>query len=206
MNVTHILLYEHRIIEQVLNCLERIAERCETDHKLERDLARDTIAFLRSFIERCHDRKVETELLPAMQAMGISSEKCLECPMRQSRKESISHLDAMEATIKPACAGSATALDKFAEHARAYIDILLDCIARHEDCLFPLIEEASQDWHGTLLKSGGHECQDNNTCHEYVETANRLANHLGVPQTPSDNWAAANVDMSKTQFKLLENC
>jgi hypothetical protein len=81
----------------------------------------------------------------------------------------------------------------------------LDCIARHEDCLFPLIEEASQDRHGTLLKSGGHECQDNNTCREYVETANRLANHLGVPQTPSDNWAVADVDMSKTQFKLLEN-
>lgn len=71
MNFTSVLLGEHRVIEQVLNCLERMAERCESHRKLEGPPAQDAIAFLRSFIERCHDGKAKTRLLPAVQAMGV---------------------------------------------------------------------------------------------------------------------------------------
>lgn len=188
MNITHTLIYEHCVIEQVLNCLERMAERCESHRKLESGPARDTVAFLRGFIERYHDCKVESQLLPAMQAMGISAEKCLECPMRQSRKDSLPHLDAMEAAIEPACAGGAAALDKFAEHARAYINVLLDCIAKHEDCLFPLIEDAVRDTHGVPLEISDRECLGDDACIIYVKAANRLAEHFGVPPTAIADW------------------
>ena len=182
MRITRILLNEHRIIEQVLNCLERMADRCEFYGRLENRPARDAIAFLRSFVERCHDRKVETRLIPVIQATGVPVEQFPGCPLRQSRKDARLHLDAMEAVIEPACAGSAPALDRFAEHARAYIDVLLDCIARQEDCLFPLFEEAARDADGVLPESGDRECGGYSACNNYIEVANALAEQFGVPR------------------------
>ena len=182
MNITRILLDEHRIIEQVLNCLERMAERCESHHRLESRPARDAIAFLRSFIEHCHDCKVEGLLLPAMQALGVPAERCLECPLRQSREDARFHLDAMEAAVEPACAGNAAALDEFVKHARAYIDVLLDCIARHEDCLFPLVEKTARNNAQVLPASGDRECGNHSACYPYIEAANLLAEQCDVPQ------------------------
>ncbi len=182
MHLTRVLLDEHRLIEQVLNCLERMADRCESCRKLESGLARDAIAFLRGFVQRCHDRKVEDHLLPVVEAMGVSAEQCSGCPIWQSREDSRLHLDAIEATIEPACAGSAAALDDFAKHARAYIDVLLDCIARHEDCLFPLIEDTARETDGALLESCDRGCRDELFCGACRKTADRLADHLGVPR------------------------
>lgn len=182
MNITSVLLDEHRVIEQVLNCLERMAERCESHRKLEGPPAQDAITFLRNFIEHCHDCKVKTRLLPAVQAMGVPAEQGVGCALRESREDTRLHLDAMEAAIEPACAGSVAALDKFAEHARKYIDVLLDCIARQEDWLFPLIEEAARNTDRVLPEADDRQCRDDGVCDTYFEVANRLADHLGVPQ------------------------
>ena len=51
MKPTNILVNEHRIIEQVLNCLERMVERCASEGKLEEAPARDAIGFFRAFAE-----------------------------------------------------------------------------------------------------------------------------------------------------------
>jgi hemerythrin-like domain-containing protein len=180
MSITRILIDEHRVIEQVLNCLERMAERCEFHHKLESDLARDAIAFLRGFIEQCHDCKIETHLLPTLREMGVSAEEVVECPMRQSREDARPHLDAMEAAIQPAHAGSPAALAAFAEHARAYIDVLLDSITRQEDCLFLLTSKRARTNEGTLPHGGDGLCRGDVACAAYVELAHRLAEQFGV--------------------------
>ncbi len=44
---TNILVNEHRIIEQVLNCLERMIARCASAGKLEEAPARKAIGFFR---------------------------------------------------------------------------------------------------------------------------------------------------------------
>jgi hemerythrin-like domain-containing protein len=61
---TSILINEHRIIEQVLNCLERMVEHCRETGRLEREPANETIAFFREFAERAHLAKEETYLFP----------------------------------------------------------------------------------------------------------------------------------------------
>ncbi len=58
MRPTEILMQEHRVIEQVLNCLEIIAQRAEADSKLDTDSANQAIDFLRNFADRCHHGKV----------------------------------------------------------------------------------------------------------------------------------------------------
>lgn len=51
MKPTAILINEHRIIEQVLNYLERMVERCASEGRLEEAPAREAIGFFRVFAE-----------------------------------------------------------------------------------------------------------------------------------------------------------
>jgi len=182
MNITTILLNEHRIIEQVLNCLERMVDRCESHRTLESGPARDAIAFLRGFVDRCHDSRVDTQLLPAMRAEGIPPERCLGCSLRQRREECRFHLDAMEAAIKPASAGNAAALKKFTEHAQTYVELMLGLIASQEDCLFPMIAHAVREADNARRTTANHEDDGEYVCNTYVDVANRLADHFGAPR------------------------
>jgi hemerythrin-like domain-containing protein len=186
MKTTSILVSEHCLIEQVLHCLERMAERCASQRRLESAPARDAIVFFRGFAERCHYTKEETELLPAMQAMGVSPERCLSCSMLQRREEGRLHVDAMETVIEPASHGDSTALKEFTEHAQAYIELLLEYIARQEDCLFPMIAqalpEADKARLGTALHTASDDGQDERAYNTYIDLANRLADHFDVPR------------------------
>jgi len=60
MKNTSILVSEHCLIEQVLNCLERMLDRCASQRRLEIVPARDAIVFFRGFAERYHRAKEET--------------------------------------------------------------------------------------------------------------------------------------------------
>ena len=192
MNITRTLVSEHRLIEQVLNCLERMVERCASQRRLESAPARDAIVFFHGFTERCHYAKEDTELLPAMRATDISPERCLGCSMLQRREEGRLHVDAMEAAIEPASRGDPTALREFIEHARAYIELLLEYIADQEDCLFPMITRALSGPGKARLEvaidtvSGDGEEQY--VCNTYIDLANRLADHFDVPQAMTGDF------------------
>jgi hemerythrin-like domain-containing protein len=71
MNPTGILSDEHRIIAQVLNCLEAIVRKAGSVGRLDRASADDAVAFFRSFADRCHHGKEETYLFPALEAKGF---------------------------------------------------------------------------------------------------------------------------------------
>ena len=49
MKATEILMDEHRVIEQVLTCLEKLADRCEAGEKLDSNSALEALEFLRNF-------------------------------------------------------------------------------------------------------------------------------------------------------------
>jgi hemerythrin-like domain-containing protein len=71
MKPTEILSSEHRVIEQVLGCLEKIIEQARQNGRLERQPAEDAIAFFRNFADRCHHGKEEAHLFPALEAQGF---------------------------------------------------------------------------------------------------------------------------------------
>lgn len=190
MHTTTDLLNQHRIIEQVLNCLERMVDRCELHHRLESGPARDAIAFLRGFIERYHDSKVDRQLLPAVHAEGIRPERCLGRSLRQRREECRFHLDAIERAIESASAGNAAALKDFAQHARVYIELLLELIAAQEDCLFPMIARSLREADNARRTPAGQEDAGPCVYNAYVDLANRLADRLGVPRAVMADSAA----------------
>ena len=71
MKPTEILSGEHRVIEQVLTCLERIAEQCAAEGRLDRTSAEQALEFFRNFADRCHHGKEEVHLFPALEAKGF---------------------------------------------------------------------------------------------------------------------------------------
>ena len=69
MQPTDILMQEHRVIEQVLSCLEAMAERCAAGQALDVQSAEQALDFFRTFADRCHHGK-EEDLWPACRPSG----------------------------------------------------------------------------------------------------------------------------------------
>ncbi len=70
MTPTEILSGEHRVIEQVLDCLEKMIQQSVGDGRLNGHAARQAVDFFRGFADRCHHGKEETHLFPAMESKG----------------------------------------------------------------------------------------------------------------------------------------
>ena len=66
-----VLMYEHRVIEQVLDCLETMARGVESGNALDAGQARDAIDFFRNYADRCHHGKEEDLLFPALLQSGM---------------------------------------------------------------------------------------------------------------------------------------
>ena len=152
MKPTDILINEHRIIEQVLNCLERMIERCTAQGRLEREPARDAVAFFRSFAECSPPGQRAAHLFPAMAE--------LECPHGCDSAELVAradvdahvHLRGMEEVIEEASAGDKKALKRFVQHGQAYVDLLMTYIENEEDRLFPQADRVLDEGQQRILK------------------------------------------------------
>jgi len=186
MKSTNILVNEHRIIEQVLNCLERMVERCRIAGRLEEGPARDAIVFFVEFAECSHLAKEEAILFPLVAGT--------QCPqgcqpaelMAREENHGHAHLEAMAEAIAGAAAGDKDALRRFTQHGDAYSGLLLKYVENEEDWLFPhanrlLDEDAERKLAGQFQEAESDKASGH-TSEQYVAIANRLADHFGVPR------------------------
>lgn len=180
MKPTEILSAEHRVIEQVLNCLEKMADRAEADGMLDKKSALDAVAFFRSFADQCHHRKEEDLLFPAMEAKGFP------------REGGPTGVMLREHTLGRQCVrGMADAIEKndvkgFAQNGRAYIELLRQHIQKENHCLFSMADQAlgAADQASLLaafetverdhIGAGMHE--------KFLKIADDLASRYGVPR------------------------
>lgn len=188
MRSTDILQSEHRIIELVLDCLEKMASQCTTDGKLDEVSARQAIEFFKTFADRCHHGKEENHFFPLMESRGFPREGGPTGVMRHEHDQGRKLIRAMQEAHPGAAAGQGNALRDFASHARAYVDLLRQHIAKEDHCLFPMAGRAlsteddaklvDQFAHSELhdVPSGAHE--------HYLEVARQLAERYQVPMTP----------------------
>lgn len=186
MKTTDSLVNEHRIIEQVLNCLERMVERCASEGRLEESLAWEAIGFFRVFAGCTHLEKEEAYLFPLV--VGT------ECPqgcrpadlVTRDGEHGHAHLRAMEETIRGAAAGDEGSVKRFVERGWDYIALLMKYIENEEDWLFPqadrVLDEAAQRALRQRLQGDDSESRCGGSREEYVAIANRLADQLGVPR------------------------
>ncbi|HLA85663.1 MAG TPA: hemerythrin domain-containing protein [Thermoguttaceae bacterium] len=186
MNPTEILSDEHRVIEQVLQCLARIAQQAESQRKLDGEAAEKAVVFFRHFADECHHGKEEAHLFPAMEAKGFPRACGPTGVMIAEHELGRCHVRAMKENIGPAAQGDRAALEAFVEHARAYGDLLSNHIQKEDHCLFPMADQAftEEDQRKLLLAFQRVETEEIGAgVHEkYLALADELADRFGVPR------------------------
>jgi len=187
MKPTEILSNEHRVIEQVLDCLERMIEEAHSQEKLDGEAAKQAVEFFRMFADRCHHGKEEVHLFPAMEAKGFSRDEGPTSVMLYEHEQGRAAVRGMDESIEAAADGEANAVRRFAEHGRRYIDLLRPHIEKEDHCLYTMANQAfsEEDQQDLLAKFQKVESEEMGTgTHEkYVRVANDLADRFGVART-----------------------
>ena len=184
MPAIQMLMDEHRVIEQVLGCLEKLAARCATGEQLDVGAARQMLDFFHHFADGCHHRKEEGRLFPMLEARGLSHDTGPTEVMRREHEQGRRYIAAMTGAVEEALRGEPNAGATFAEIAEKYAAMLRDHIAKEEHCLFPAAERmlSEADRHALLHSFDRVEKTDvGDGLHEkYLELADELADRFGV--------------------------
>jgi hemerythrin-like domain-containing protein len=186
MQATSILIQEHRVIEQVLECLVRIVLRFQKDGTLNLKDAGEAVHFFRGFADRCHHGKEETYLFPMMESKGIPREGGPLGVMLHEHESGRAHIRAMREALDAAEGGSQEALGRFIENAQAYSRLLRDHIQKEDQCLFPMAEQVigPKDEAALLdlFEHVEHEEMGEGTHENFLKIAADLATAYKVPQ------------------------
>ncbi len=184
MRPTEILMQEHRVIEQVLNCLEIIAQRGESEGTLDVESANQAIDFFRNFADRCHHGKEEECLFPMLEQKGFSPEQGPTGVMRQEHEAGRRYTNGMTEAVAAVVAGNDQAIGTFASNVRAYILLLREHIQKEDHCLFQMADQAlNEQDQQQLLDAFAHVEHDDlgpETHQKYIEIAAELAKRFGV--------------------------
>ena len=186
MKATEVLMNEHRIIEQVLSCLEALASQARAQGKLDGRSARQALDFFRTFADGCHHAKEERCLFPRVEARGLPRMGGPTGVMLHEHEVGRQHLQAMAAAVERAQAGEPTEVECFARSALDYVRLMREHIFKEDRRLFVIADHALTDQdHEALLQSFEHleEGDMGEGTHEkYLALANELADRFHVPR------------------------
>jgi hemerythrin-like domain-containing protein len=189
MRPTEILSAEHRVIEQVLDCLEALAARAVAEGRLDATRAQAVLEFLRVFADTCHHGKEEERLFPMLVARGMSRRAGPIAVMLDD------HRAGRELVARLAAAEEHGDVEAFARAAASYVALLREHIGKEDGVLFPLAEsmldgaarrallEAFQRFEHEDVAAGAHE--------RFLAMADELARHYGVPLAAARSLASA---------------
>jgi hemerythrin-like domain-containing protein len=185
MQAIEMLMNEHRIIEQVLACLEELAGRCAAGEVLDLGSARQLVDFFENFADGCHHRKEETRLFPMLEARGLARDQGPTSVMRHEHEEGRGYLAAMNTAVEAALHGETNAGQTFAKQAQDYAALMRQHILKEDHCLFPAAERLlTETDHFALVHSFDRveKTEVGDGLHEkYLELADELADRFGVP-------------------------
>jgi hemerythrin-like domain-containing protein len=191
MKPTEILSGEHRIIEQVLDCLEKIAQSCAAEGRLDKASAEQALDFFRNFADRCHHGKEETHLFPAIEAKGFPRQGGPTGVMLDEHEQGRAHIRGMVEAIEGATAGQSEAVDRFVTRAHGYINLLREHIEKEDHCLFAMANQAlTEDDQQRLLsafENVEHEHVGLGTHEKFLSVADELADRFGVARAVANS-------------------
>lgn len=196
MKPTDILQSEHRVIEQVLECLQCMTIEAEQQRRLDAEPAREAIAFLRTFADGCHHAKEEDHLFPAMEARGFPRNGGPTGVMLHEHELGRQHIRGMDDAVEGAAGGDRQALSTFVDHARAYIELLRQHIQKEDHCLFAMADQVLSDQDNAEILSRFDHLEEadmgSGTHAKFLQIADRLAERYGVAKLrPSDKLHAS---------------
>lgn len=137
---TQILEAEHEVILNVLDCLEKLGEEARASKKLDARSARDVLELLGTFADRCHHGKEEGVLFPQLVKKGLPEKVGPIAVMLAEHETGRAEIAGMRAGVAAWDESRPDATERFATHARAYVDLLRDHIAKENGVLFPMAD------------------------------------------------------------------
>ena len=184
MKPTDILSSEHRVIEQVLDCLEKIIADANHTGKINDVDAGDAVSFFRTFADQCHHGKEEVHLFPAMEARGFPRHGGPTGVMLSEHETGRACVRAMMAAIPDGARGDTAAVQQFSESGRQYVALLRQHIQKEDHCLFGMANQAlsEADQAALLEKFEKVEAEEMGvgTHEKFLGIANALAEKYGV--------------------------
>ena len=132
------LMQEHRLIEKVLDALERFALGIRAGDPGERRTAADFATFLREFADRCHHGKEEDRLFVRMTASGFPADRGPIAVMLSEHVEGREHVAGLVAIGAGSGPLSADERNSLADHALAYVPLLRSHILKEDHILYPM--------------------------------------------------------------------
>jgi hemerythrin-like domain-containing protein len=187
---TDILMTEHRLIEQVLNCLEKIVQQAEAEKQLDKKSALEAIDFCRAFADGCHHAKEEAHLFPVMEANGFSGGCSPVAVMQREHELGRLYLQGMAAAVEAAAGGEPEALTWCVQHGKSYVKLLREHIHKEDLCLFPAANHrlTANDQHQLLAAFEKVDVEEisKGIPETYRTLANQLADRFGVARAAAD--------------------
>jgi hemerythrin-like domain-containing protein len=187
MKPTEILSEEHRVIQLVLDCLEKMADDAERQQRVDPQDAAEAIDFFRNFADGCHHAKEENQLFPAMQRKGFSPETGPVAVMLYEHTVGREAVRGMDREIGEQEKGDPQAAQRFVAHARRFITLLRDHIEKEDHCLFAMADQAFSDQDQAELlerfEQAEREVIGSATKEKYLALADRLADRYSVSTT-----------------------
>ncbi|MCS7303666.1 MAG: hemerythrin domain-containing protein [Thermoguttaceae bacterium] len=186
MKPTALLLSEHRVIEQMLSVLEKLASQLasQEDQLIDEADAGQLIHFFQQFADRCHHAKEESLLFPALERKGFPRQMGPIGVRMHEHDLGRNHLRSMAEALAVMHSGNLEARNLFLQHAQAYINLLRDHIYKEDHILFVMAEQVLpaqeqeqilhefQQVEHTVVAAGEHN--------GWVQTAHRLAHKYGL--------------------------
>lgn len=188
MQITDTLRNEHEVIQQVLDCLEELAERATAQAGLDTASAADALDFLTAFADRCHHAKEEQILFPALNARGLPREVGPIAVMLREHELGRAAIAAMKGALDGAKHRLPDAPQRFARAAREYVALLREHIAKENGVLFPMADgmlgaEGERELLREFERVEQHDLGPG-THERYLALARSLCERLGIEWAP----------------------
>jgi hemerythrin-like domain-containing protein len=135
---TEMLSDEHRVIERVLDIMEKLT-RAPVDDTLES--WKKVLDFVRHFADQCHHLKEENILFPAMEGHGIPNEGGPIGMMLMEHEEGRSYVRSMFAAVALIEAKDQAAGESLVTAASAYLRLLREHIQKEDQVLFRIADD-----------------------------------------------------------------
>lgn len=141
MTPTEILTEEHRLIVQVLDCLEEAADRLDSGVDVSPDFFLDAAEFVAGFADKCHHGKEEDILFVAMTARDMPQDSGPVAVMLHEHDEGRRYTAGFRMAAEQMRSGDAAAAADLVRNVFDYVSLLREHINKEDNVLFPMAEQ-----------------------------------------------------------------
>lgn len=183
MKAIEVLMDEHRVIERVLDALDRGADRLAKGEAVRPGFFVDVADFAAGFADGCHHQKEEGVLFPTMSRHGVPAHGGAIDVMLHEHEAGRAYVRQLRSAANDLEAGDSAAAPKIVAAARRYSALLRDHIMKEDEMLFPMASEIiPEENHAEVMaKFDDVENDEAGPDHEkLLELAERLQREAGI--------------------------